>query len=70
MSSEVTLRVRISDDDHIWINGKQFISFNRIAKIRTELTEEAKDMQNELKRLHDENKALKVLLQDKLKECD
>lgn len=65
--------IKVSDENHIWINGTQYISLNRVSEIRLEMVEELKILKIEAQRLYDENEAFKVLLREQLerekKEC-
>ena len=67
---EILRRIKISDKDHVYIGGDQYVSFNRMCEIRADLNKEAQMLNRQLKELTDENNALKVLLKEQLvKEC-
>ena len=53
---------RIADENHIWYNGKQYISLNRVSAIENKKIEETKLLNEEVERLTRENEAYKVLL--------
>ena len=56
-----------SDGMHCWIDGEQWIAFSRFMEIRGSAAKEMELYFNKVKELEEENKALKVLLRDKLK---
>lgn len=58
------------DGEHLWINGKQFISLSRFAKARSTDAEELHLANMKIHELTEENNALKVLLKNKLNETD
>lgn len=58
--------VRICDEYHVYINGRQFVSLNRLAEIKRDHGKEMKLLQEENARLDKENKALRVLLRQEL----
>lgn len=47
------------DEDHVWINGIQFISLNRFAQMKTEQLKEMKLLQDHAFKLARENENLK-----------
>lgn len=55
-------KIMFTDDHHVWINGKQFISLDRFLIVQTELNTEIKLLINEITRLKEENDAFRLLL--------
>lgn len=66
MSDIKMKEVRIVDEDHVWIDGEQFISLRRLNKIRYDTNEELANYEKEIKRLTDQNNAYKILLGNQL----
>lgn len=64
--NKVIKEVGISDEDHIWIDGKQFISLRRFIDLRTDQLNEMDILSDEIDRLYRENEAYKNLLKEKL----
>lgn len=60
------MQVESREKEHIWIDGKQYISFDRVCDIRSELNEDVRIMNKKIQELTDENNALKVLLKEQL----
>ena len=56
-----------SDDGHVFINGRQFISLKRVNSIRADLETEIEVLNDEVYRLEEENAAYRVLLKEDLK---
>lgn len=68
MMADVIKKVNFMDDgDHCWIDGKQWISLNRLFEIKSDNAKEMGNLINKVEELTEENKALKILLKDKLK---
>lgn len=55
-------RIRIIDDDHVWIGSEQYVSLRRFNEVRYDQVEEAKNYRDRIDELYEENKALRVLL--------
>lgn len=55
-----------NDEQHLYINGKQWVSLERLTQIRNEINAEVMLLGVKVKRLTEENEAYKVLLRDKL----
>ena len=55
-------KIMFTDDHHVWINGKQFISLDRFLIVQTELNTEIKLLMNEITRLKEENDSFRLLL--------
>ena len=62
------MKVGFVDDDHIFVNNKQFISLRRFGEAKKEVAEEVKLLTDKNKELAEENEALKVLLKNQLNE--
>ena len=54
-------KIMFADDQHVWINGKPFISLDRFVIVRNELNTEIRLLMDENKRLKEENDAFRVL---------
>ena len=66
--ADVTKKVNFMDDgQHCWIDGRQWISLERLYEIRSDNAKEMELLIKKVEELTEENKALKVLLKDKLK---
>ena len=66
--AEEIKRVNFMDDgQHCWIDGKQWISLDRLYEIKHDNVKETRLLIKKVEELTEENKALKVLLKDKLK---
>ena len=59
-------KIDFLDNDHVWIDGKQYISLKRFFENRSEIALEYITILEEADRLSKENKHLKELLKDKL----
>jgi len=57
-------RVKVLDDHHIMIDGKQYVSLKRFFENRSEIALENKILVEENERLIEENKHLKALLKE------
>ena len=66
MSDIKMKEVRIVDEDHVWIDGEQFISLRRLNKLRCDTNAELENYEKEIKRLTDQNNAYKILLGNQL----
>ena len=66
MSEVKNMRVEIVDEDHIWVNNKQYISLKRFGEVKKDVTNEMKLIADKNKELAEENEALKVLLKNQL----
>ena len=60
------MNVEIVDEDHIFVNNKQFISLKRFADAKKDVANEVKLLTDKNKELTEENEALKVLLKNQL----
>ena len=65
---ETTKTVRICDNDHVFIDGKQYISLTRFTELTQKNSLELDMLQREVEVLSVENKALRVLLKKQLEE--
>lgn len=61
------MRVEIIDDDHIYVNNKQYISLRRFGEAKEDVANEVKLLVDKNKELAEENEALKILLKNQLK---
>ena len=59
-------KVKFSDEHHVWVDGKQYISLSRFFANRLEIATEQKTIAEENERLLEENKHLKALLKESL----
>lgn len=59
-------KIKFSDEHHIWVDGKQYISLTRFFENRSEIALEQKALAEEVERLVEENKHLKALLKEVL----
>lgn len=66
MSEVKNMRVEIADEDHIWVNNKQYISLKRFGDAIKEVAKEMKLADEKIKELAEENEALKLLLKSQL----
>ena len=66
MTEVKNMRVEIVDEDHIWVNNKQYISLKRFGEAKKDVVTEMKLLGDKNKELAEENEALKVLLKNKL----
>lgn len=64
--AEEMKKVKFHDDDHCWIDGKQYISLYRFSDLRADQSKEMSLLNEEVKRLTEENNAFRVLLKDML----
>ena len=60
------VNIEIVDEDHIFINNRQFISLKKLGDARREIAEDMKIVADKNKELAEENEALKVLLKNQL----
>ena len=63
-----TMEVEFMDEDHVFIGKKQFVSLKRFADAGAERDKILRLVADKNNELAEENKALKVLLKDKLNE--
>ena len=68
MSKVKNMNVVITDEDHVYINNRPFISLNRFVEARKEVEEDLKIAADKNKELAEENEALRVLLKKQF--CD
>ena len=54
--------VRFSDDDHVWIDGKQFVSLNRLLEVKNSEIKEMRLMNERVKELTAKNRVLMMML--------
>ena len=64
--TETTKKIRISDADHIFIDGKQYVALSRFGELTQKINIELMLLQTEVETLSTENKALRVLLKEQL----
>lgn len=62
MSEIVKTEVEKVDEDHVWIDGKQFISLNRFLQLTRAAVVEMDHFKNKVQELTDKNEALETLL--------
>lgn len=58
--------INIIDDDHLYINGRQFISLRRLLELENNKRDEIKILDEKVANLTKENESYKILLKDKL----
>lgn len=66
MSEIKNTKVEFVDEDHIWVNNRQFISLKRFGEAKKDTVNEIKLLNDKNKKLAEENEALKVLLKNQL----
>lgn len=66
MNEVKNMKVEIVDEDHIWVNNKQYISLKRFGDAIKEVAKEMKLVDEKIKELAEENEALKLLLKNQL----
>ena len=66
MSEIKNTKVKFVDEDHIWVNNRQFISLKRFGEAKKDVANEIKLLATKNKELAEENEALKVLLKNQL----
>lgn len=66
MSEIKNTKVEFVDEDHIWVNNRQFISLKRFGEAKIDAVNEIKLLNDKNKELAEENEALKVLLKNQL----
>ena len=66
MSEEKNIKVNFADEDHIWIDGNQFISLNRFLNVKKDSSKELRLLNEKNIELTKENEAMKVLLKNQL----
>ena len=66
INEEKNVKVYFADEDHIWINGNQFVSLKRFAQVRKDIAIEMNLLNDKNKELSEENEALKILLKNQL----
>lgn len=59
---KIMKEVLISDDNHIWIDGKQFVSLKRFLELRNSESNEMQLLSDKVEELTSENDSLKKLL--------
>ena len=59
---KVDKKIEIYDNDHIYMDGKQYISLQRFSKLKTDQLNEIDILEAEIERLQKENEAYKVIL--------
>lgn len=60
------MNVEIADEDHIFVNNKQFVSLKRFGEAKKDMIEEVKLLNDKNEELAKENEALKILLKKQL----
>lgn len=63
---KVTKEIKICDENHIFIEGEQYISLKKVCDIKSRFLDEMENLDDLNKALTEENKSLKILLKDKL----
>ena len=64
------MKVEFIDDEHIFVNNRQFVSLNRFYEARKEVSDEVKLLTDKNKELAEENEALKILLKKQLDDIE
>lgn len=54
--------ISVKDEDHIWFNGKQFVSLHRFIEMKNSELKELMILQDKVLELQDQVEAYKVLL--------
>lgn len=65
MSEKIMKEVMFADDDHVWIDGKQFVSIKRFLESKNATIKETMVINERLEKITEENEALKVLLKNR-----
>lgn len=60
--------LQVVDKDHIWYNGKQYISLQRLNEIENRQLQETKLLTEKVEKLTEENKSFECLLKSRLEE--
>lgn len=60
------MKVEIMDEDHIFVDNKQFVSLKRLGNAIREISEDMNIVVDKNKELAEENEALKILLKNQL----
>lgn len=60
------MKVEIVDEDHIFVNNKQFVSLKRFSDAKKDMANEVKLLNDKNKELAEENEALEILLKNRL----
>ena len=68
MNKVKNMKIEIIDEDHIYVNNRQFISINRFSASKNDAAKELNFSANKNKELAEENKALRMLLKNQLNE--
>jgi len=58
--------VTVIDDDHIYVDGKQYVSLRRFFENRSEIAIEAESLIEKIDKLTEENNHLKALLKERI----
>lgn len=58
--------INIIDDDHLYINGRQFISLRRLLELENNKRDEIKILDEKVENLTKENESYKILLKEKI----
>ena len=62
MTEVKNMKVEIIDDDHIFVNNRQFISLSRFVDAKMDMAKEVNALLNKHRELIKENESLKMLL--------
>lgn len=62
MTEVKNMKVEILDDDHIFVNNRQFISLSRFVDAKMDMAKEVNALLNKHRELIKENESLKMLL--------
>lgn len=65
---EVNMKVKFTDEDHVWVNNRQFVSLRRFADAKKDMANEVKLLVDKNRELAEENEALRTMLGSQLKE--
>lgn len=68
MSEKRVVAITENDQDHIFLEGQQYVSLRRFLDAKNEIIEETKFLMDRLEVLEKENTALKILLKKQFEE--
>ena len=57
------VEVEFSDDQHAWIDGKQFVRLDRFLEVKQDKLTEMEILNDEVDRLNEDNKALREYIE-------
>ena len=65
---EVNMKIKFTDEDHVWVNNQQFVLLRRFADAKKDMANEVKLLVDKNRELAEENEALRTMLRSRLKE--